>query len=155
MAAPLFKEVDFYSLDRYGKVMTFDLKPYEIAIVHEEDGYYVPLQTISDIIVTYNNDFILCNSEAVFYLPGVLDDDIAKIYYSASGTRTEEFAKFDYNELCFALDNLYGLKEIHNISSFDKSFFESGVRKKLMGTDQTEADFYDREALTEYIDNLL
>lgn len=148
VAAPLFKEVDFYSLDRYGEVMTFDLKPYEIAIVHEKDGYYVPLQTISDIIVTYNNDFILCNSEAVFYLPGVLDDDIAKIYYSASGTRTEEFAKFDYNELCFALDNLYGLKEIHNISSFEKSFFESGVRKKLMGTDQTEADL----ALKQFID---
>ena len=150
-AAALFEEVEIFSNDRYGKVMTFDLKPYEIAIIHEGDGYYAPLQTISDLILTYNVDFTLCNGEAVFYLPGVLDDDLAKIYYSASGTRTEEFAKFDYNELCFALDHEYGLKEIHNITSFDDFFFECGVRKKLSGTDQTKADI----ALKQFIDSQL
>ncbi len=139
-AAALFKEVKTYSLDRYGKTMTYDLKPYEISMVHEGDGYYVPLQTISDLIITYYVDYILYNGEAVFYAPGALDDDLANIYYSASGTRTEEFAKFDYNELCFTLDHMYGLKEIHNITSFDEFFYECGIRNKLMSTDQTEAD---------------
>lgn len=152
--APLFSEVEVYSNDRYGKVMTFDLKPYDINIVHEGDGYYAPLQTISDIILTYNVDFILCNGEAVFYVPGALDDDLAKIYYSASGTRTEEFAKFDYNELCLALDYEYGLKEIHNITSFDDFFFECGVRNKLMGTDQTEADIALKQFIEYQLDDL-
>lgn len=147
-AAALFKEVDAFSLDRYGKVMTFDLKPYEIYIVHEGDGYYAPLQTISDLIITYNADYILCNREAVFYTSGKLSDDLAEVYYSASGERTEEFARFDYNELCFSLDHIYGLREIHNITSFDEFFFECGLRKKLLSTDQTEADI----ALKEFID---
>ena len=153
-AEALFKEVKAFSLDRYGKVMTFDLKPYEIDMVHEGDGYYVPLQTISDLILTYNVDFTLCNGEAVFYVPGALDDELAKLYYSACGTRTEEFAKFDYNELCFALDNVYGLKEIHNITDFDEFFYECGIRNKLMGTDQTEADIALKEFIDYQIDDL-
>ncbi len=153
-AAPLFKEVETFSLDRYGKVMTYDLKPYEISMVHVGEGYYVPLQTISDLILTYYVAFTLYNGETVILAPGGLDDDLAEIYYSATGTRTEELAKFDYNELCFALDHEYGLKEIHNITSFDDFFFECGVRNKLMGTDQTEADIALKQVLDCQIDDL-
>ncbi len=153
-AEALFQEVEFYSNDRYGKVMTFDLKPYEILLIHEQDGYYVPLQTISDLMLTYDVDFTLCNGEAVFFVPGELDEDLARIYYSASGTRTEEFAKFDYNELCFALDNIYGLKEIHNISDFDRFFYECGIRNKLMGTDQTQADIALKSFIEYQLDDL-
>ena len=153
-AKVLFKEVEEYSHDRYGKVMTFDLKPYEIFIVHEGDGYYVPLQTISDLILTYGSAYTLYNTEAVFYVCGMFDEDLASIYYSASGTRTEEFAKFDYNELCFALDHEYGLKEIHNITSFDEYFFECGMRKKLMSTDQTEADIALKSFIEYQLDDL-
>ncbi|XME02247.1 S41 family peptidase [Lachnospiraceae bacterium C1.1] len=152
--AALFDEVDLYSNDRYGKVMTFDLKPYEISLVHEGDGYYLPLQTISDLILTYNATFTLCNGEAVFYLPGKLDDELAEIYYSVSGNRTEEFAKFDYNELCFALDNIYGLKETHNISDFDTFFFECGIRNKLRGTDQTKADIALKSFIEYHLDDI-
>ncbi len=138
--APLFQEVEKYSYDKYGKVMVFDLKPYEIALVHEGDGYYIPLQTASDLFLTYNIDFALFNGEAVFLIPGELDEECAEIYYSAKGTRTEEFARFDYNELCFALDHLYGLKEMHDITSFDDYIFQCGLRNKFLSTDQTDAD---------------
>ncbi len=150
----LYKEVEFYSYDRYGKVMTIDLKPYEIMLVHEKDGYYAPLQTVSDLIMTYDNNYILCNGEAVFLLPGVLDDEIAEIYYSASGERTEEFAKFDYNELCLALDYLYGLKEVHNISNFDDYIFECGLRNKFLSTDQTEVDIALNNFISYQLDDL-
>ena len=153
-AAALFKEVKSFSNDRYGKVMTYDLKPYEIPIIHEGDGYYVPLQTISDLILTYNTEYTLCNQEAVFYVSNGLDDDLTEIYYSAEGTRTEDFAKFDYNELCFTLDNIYGLKEIHNITSFDEFFFECGLHKKLMSTDQTEADITLKSFIEHQLDDL-
>ncbi len=153
-AARLFKEKEEYSLDRYGKVMAFDLKPYEIAIVHENKGYYAPLQTISDLMLTYNNEFTLYNTEAVFLIPGAIDEDLAQIYYSASGTRTEEFARFDYNELCFALDHEYGLKEIHNITSFDEFFFECGIRKKLQSTDQTEVDLALKQFIEYQLDDI-
>ncbi|OON87245.1 hypothetical protein BXO88_05105 [Oribacterium sp. C9] len=51
------------------------------------------------------------------------------------------------NELCFALDHLYGLKEIHDIQSFDDYFFEMSLRKKLLGTDSVKTD----EALAQVI----
>ena len=154
VTAPLYKEEEFYSNDRYGKVMTFDLSAYDIEIVHEGEGYYVPLQTVSDLILTYDGCFTLYNGEAVFLLPGSLDDELASIYYSVSGTKDEGYARFDYNELCLALDSMYGLKEIHNISSFDEFFYECGIRNKLMGTDQTEADIALKSFIEYQLDDL-
>ncbi len=43
-------------------------------------------------------------------------------------------------ELCLALDNLYGLKEIHDISSFDEVFTETGYKHDLLSTDPNVKD---------------
>ena len=149
----LFKSVDKLTNDRYGKTMCFDLKSYEIDLVKADDGYYVPLQTISDLFLSYYNRYSLYNGESVI-ITSSLDKDLDRLYYSSKPERTEAFAAYDYHELCFALDNLYGLKEIHDIDSFDEYFYELGVRKRLMGTDQTAADAALYEFITCYLDDL-
>ena len=149
----LFMPVDQLTNDRYGKSMCFDLKPYEIDLVKMDGGHYVPLQTFSDLFLTYYNRYSLYNGETVI-ITGALDKDLDRIYYSSKPERTEAFAAYDYHELCFALDHLYGLKEIHDIDSFDEYFDEIGIKKRLMGTDQTEADAVLYEFITCYLDDL-
>ena len=149
----LFEPVDRLTNDRYGKTMCFDLKPYEIDLVKADDGYYVPLQTVSDLFLSFYSSYSLYNGESVIITAG-LDKDLDHVYYSAKPERSEAFAAYDYHELCFALDHLYGLKEIHDINSFDDFFYEIGVRKRLMGTDQTAADAALYEFITCYLDDL-
>ena len=149
----LFEEDDYYSNERYGKEMCYDMKPYGIDLVHEGDGYYLPLQTVSDLLLTYEVTYALYNTEAVFVVSGGMDEEMSEKYYSASGERTEELGRFDYNELCFALDHMYGLKEIHNIDSFDEFFHECGLRRKLSGTDQTDADTALYKFIEQYLDD--
>lgn len=48
--------------------------------------------------------------------------------------------KFNYAELCFAFDHLYGLKEVHGIDSFDNLCRQTGYDEILMGTDVEKSD---------------
>lgn len=48
--------------------------------------------------------------------------------------------KFNYAELCFAFDHLYGLKEVHGIDSFDNLCRQIGYEEILSGTNVEEAD---------------
>lgn len=129
-----------YAYERYGKEMTFDLASYDIDFVREGDGWYIPLQTFSDLILSHYGEFTLFNRECVIVADGELDEDLNEIYRSPKEPASEEMAQFSYNELCFALDHLYGLKEIHDIDSFDEYFHEAGLKKRLMGTDSVSAD---------------
>ena len=149
----LYHPMDQLTNDRYGESICFDLKPYEIDLVKTSDGYYVPLQTFSDLMLSFYNAYSLYNGESVIIAPG-LSKELAEVYYSAKPERTEAFAAYDYHELCFALDHLYGLKEIHDIDSFDEYFYEIGIKKRLMGTDQTTADAVLFEFITCYLDDL-
>ncbi len=143
----LFKQR--YSNDRYGRVMSFDLREYEIDMIKDGDGWYMPLQTFSDIFLSHYGVFSLFNNECLIIAEGSLDEDLSAEYYSASGDISEELAKFSYDELCFALDHFYGLKDIHDINSFDEYFFEVGIRKALMSTDPVKSD----EALVKLINH--
>ncbi|MCR5302252.1 MAG: hypothetical protein K6E49_07395 [Lachnospiraceae bacterium] len=149
----LFKSVDELTNDRYGKTICFDLKPYEIDLVSSDDGYYIPMQTFSDLFLSYYNAYSLYNGKSVIITSG-LDRDLSELYYSAKPERTDEFARYDYHELCFALDHLYGLKDVHYIDSFDEYFVELGMRGRLMGTDQSTSDAVLYEFITCYLDDL-
>lgn len=144
-AKDLFKQK--YSNERYGKVMSFDLASYDINLIREGDARYIPLQTVSDLFLSHYNNYTLFNRDCVIIGENRLDDELKELYYSNSETVPEDLAHFSYNELCFALDNLYGLKEIHDIQKFDDYFFELGLRKALTGTDSVKAD----EALAQVI----
>ncbi|ETP73969.1 Peptidase family S41 [Lachnospiraceae bacterium JC7] len=144
-AGALFKQK--YINERYGKVISFDLASYDIDLIKAGDGRYIPLQTVSDLFLSHYGFYALFNRECVIIAENHLDNELREIYYSAAGTVPEDLAQYSYNELCFALDNFYGLKEIHDIQSFDEYFFEMGLKKKLLGTDSVKAD----EALAEVI----
>ncbi len=135
---------------RMGNEIHMDLSKYDIDLIRDGDCYYVPLQTLSDILITPRNFNILYNGEnlyvcSVSHSLGSVEKgltDIGESYYSAKATGeiSEELAKFSYNEFCFAFDQLYGLKETHAIDSFDSLAKNTGAKEILLGTDAREAD---------------
>lgn len=136
------------SNERYGDELTMELAPYGIDLIRQGEEYYAPIQTLADIMTTPMLCPMLYNGEALFLIAdevlGNTQDgltEMGELYYSApTGERSEELGIFSYNELCFALDNLYGLKETHDIDSFDDLFYDIGLQNVLKGTDAYKAD---------------
>ena len=152
------------SFDRYGDVKTIDLAAYGIDIIWQDELYYVPLQTINDLLV-YPAMFcgFLYNGEALFY---AADDqlfsyedgdytDLAELYYSVPQTqRSNALAEYSYSELCLVLDQLYGLKEPHDIQSFSQIFWQIGYDEPLRGSDPVDADRALKSFIDYYLDDL-
>ena len=136
--AGLFQQSSL-STDRYGKGVVFDLKPYEIDLVKDGDAYYAPLQTISDVIFSFYGCMALYNGDCVI-IGGGLDEKLTEIFKSGTGEWSEELAKFSYNETCFVLDYEYGLKEIHDIDSFDDLFIETDLKSEFLSEDEVTAE---------------
>lgn len=112
-----------------GEPITIDLNKYNIDIVYENNNYYIPLQTLADLLINMQYCHILYNTNAIFVIdydttydeneggqPGL----IAKYYEDKTNVRTQELIEYTYNELCLFLDYNYGFKEEHKIDSFDK-----------------------------------
>lgn len=152
------------SFDRYGDVKKIDLASYGIDLFSVDGHYYIPLQTLNDIFFcTAAGSGLLYNGEAVFLASGakLFDPDtgelspIGELYYSVpTGQRSDELAEYSYNELCLALDLLYGLKETHDISSFRQLFWEIGFDEALSGKDPLDADQALRQFIAYYLDDL-
>ena len=131
-----------------GDEITFDLSNYDIKMIREDDNYYVPFQTVIDIFTAelpftaaYNGEGIFFSAGEGFYGKDFELTDFGKLFYSVEPKqRSEELGKFTYNELCFALDHFYGLKDIHGISSFKRLFNNNGYDQGLYGSDPKTAD---------------
>ena len=158
----LFQRDKEKSFDRYGDVKKIDLTSYGIDIFCVDDHCYIPLQTLNDIFFYPATGYgLLYNGEAVFLAGGADLYDantgeqtpLGEHYYSipTGQQRSNEFAKYCYNELCLVLDLLYGLKEPHDISSFRQIFLEIGFDEALSSNDPVEAD----RALSQFIDYYL
>lgn len=137
------------SFDRYGDEMTVDLGANGIHMIAQDEEYYVPMQTLNDFTLLRTQVSVIFNGQALFLAN---DDDfysyaegsyteIARIYYSApTGDRSDALAEYSYNELCLALDTFYGLKEVHDISSFRQLFWQIALDEVLSGNDAMDAD---------------
>jgi hypothetical protein len=162
----LVERIERGSFDRYGKEIELDLDAYGIpAYWSEEDGLYlVPLQTMNDFLLSnvYGRS-LLFNTEALYF--GTADDfgfggdeltpfGESYLFSAPSNLLSEELAWYSYCELCLALDNLYGLKEIHDITSFDKVFKETGYKADLCSTDPNVADGALSDFIHYYLDDL-
>ena len=162
----LIERVKKGSFDRYGKEIELDLAAYDIPLYwSEEEGLYlVPMQTMSDFMMSlvYGRT-LLFNTEAVYM--GCADDfgfgsseltplGYSYVYSVPSAMLSEELAWYSYCELCLAMDNLYGLKEIHDISSFDKIFRETGYRDALTSTDPNVKDGALVDFINYYLDDM-
>ena len=76
------------------------------------------------------------------------------LHGGAERERSDALAEFGYNELCLALDCLYGLKEIHEIESFDNLFWRLGYRGYLHDRDASVADSALAAFISFYLDDL-
>ena len=151
------------SFNRYGDVMTVDLEAYGIHMIAQDECLYVPLQTLDDFTLLRSLVSVIFNGQALF----LVNDDIffsyaesaytetAEIYYSApTAERSDALAEYSYNELCLALDTFYGLKEVHDISSFRQLFWQIGLDEVLSGNDAMDADNALKMVIDYYLDDL-
>ena len=151
------------SFDRYGDMMTVDLAAYGIHMIAQDDGYYVPLQTLNDftllhslISVVFNGQALfIANDEIFFDYNGGDYSEVGYLYYEApTGDRSDALAEYSYNELCLALDTFYGLKENHDIQNFPEFFWQIGYDEVLSGTDAVDADTALKSIIDYYFDDL-
>lgn len=122
--------------NRYGKEVVFRLGDYEIDAIVQDGLCLLPLQTMNDVLMSHISMLSLSfNGEAL-----TLTQDPLSKYSAGAKELSEELAAFNYHEMCLMLDNFYGLKESHYITSFDKLFDEIGLKQDLMSTDPNTVD---------------
>ncbi len=147
---------------RFGSELIMEPGKYGIDLIRDGDSYYLPLQMVSDILLAPRNLNILYNGENIYVIPGGYIgntssglNDMGESYYSAeaSGTISPELSEFSYNEFCFAFDQLYGLKEVHGIESFDSLASDSGYKHILTGTDAVAIDKAYYDIIYKYLDD--
>ena len=148
----LFQRLNTGSHDRYGESILLELDNYGIQLIHQGDYYLVPAQTLSDFVLAtstglnlfYNGKEAFCANGDLFGSVGSDTSPLTELgerYYSGKeDMRTLDLAVYGYNELCLMLDKLYGLKELHNVTSFDKLFSQLGYKDALLSPDPTVAD---------------
>ena len=159
----LFRRSLKESFDRYGDSTSIDLAPYGIDLIYQDGNYYVPLQTLNDLILFPSLHFgLLFNGEAIFFAnersfyheEEAAYTPLAELYYSApTDELSEELAEFNYNELCLALDCLYGLKGPHDIKNFRQTFWEIAFDEVLSSTNPTNVDLALHQFINFYLDD--
>ena len=144
------------SYERYGDPLVLDAGAYNIDLAADENGIYVPMQTLSDFLLSVKYVNLYYNGDAVFFaklgdIGGGINGDRTPFGELFCSVEKREISKamgeFSYNELCLAFDNLYGLKDAHGIACFDELAQQAGKKEILMGQDPDAAD----EALYEII----
>ena len=136
----LFQKSDT-SFERFGDPLTLKPGEYGIDLVYQDDEYYVPLQLISDFILTNYGGNVVYNTEAVCLVYIGRPDYLEDAFYPTDvpKERSEDLIAFNYKELCLALDALYGLKAQHNITDFNNLFQSTGLVVSLLSKDPQEA----------------
>ncbi len=137
------------SYQRYGDEVVLDAGAYGIDFVSDGKACYMPLQTLSDVLLASKYVNVFYNGKEVFYVKyGDLHNPLTKeltpigeLFSSVEkGKISEAMAKFNYAELCLAFDTLYGLREVHGFRNFDDLAKRVGAREALMSTDPNVAD---------------
>lgn len=141
-AVNLYHRVNGTSFKREGEVTVIQLSDYNINLELYDGEYYVPLATVTDLIMPVPIAF---NGEAVFAFGRTPEDNSPNddgltqhdLYYRPEPRqRSQELASFTYNELCLLLDYNYGLKEEHGINDgFNNYFIATGLINKLIDPD--------------------
>jgi len=149
------------SYERFGKEVTINAGDYGIDFIADGGNFYVPMQTLGDILLShygwnifYNGEFVIIASPK--YLGKDVDNltPLGEMYYSVQPhERSQTMARFTYNELCLALDSLYGLKDNHGIGRFMDLAEDTGLVKGLTSTDPAEADAALYQLLEQHLDD--
>lgn len=141
-------------VNRNGNTVTLDLSNYLIDIVAADGECYIPFQTM--------NDLLLCDD----YMQSVFDGErIIVAGYGCSlfdelesapkHDMSEEFAMFNYEELCLLLDCKYGLKPEHDIDSFSEFFLNNEeLFQNLVSTNPMRSSYAIANLCYTYFDDL-
>ena len=147
------QKVDKGTFTRYGHELVLPLGEYGIDLVQQDGLYLIPLQTLSDFIVAFTGSNFIFNGSKLFYTANPLI--CGDLYYDApTGERSEALAEYGYNELCLMMDYLYGLKEAHDIESFDQLFQDTGLVNLLKGASAEQADGAVWRMINDFLDDL-
>lgn len=146
-------EADVSTYYRSGApLITYDMSEYLIDFIEKDGECYVPLQTINDLLVARNGMVVVFTGEEV--LASLTSKTlIDEMYNAPTGTMSEEFARFNYNELRFVMDHFYGLKEQHSIQDFGEFFMQTNLITDLAGTDPKAFDNALRKLTMKYLDD--
>ena len=94
--------------------VTIDLDKYGIVPRGDDDGMWIPIQTLSSIFSNLHYHYISYNGETVYvnndnHLPamGARDPEFTKPIL-AEAERPDDMIQFDYAQLCLAFDVFYG-----------------------------------------------
>ena len=148
------QKLDQGTLTRYGHEVVLPLGDYGIDLVWQDGLYLIPLQTMSDFIVAPGpgSGIYFNGKDLMFSANTTLCSDF---YYDApTGERSEALAEYGYNELCLMLDYLYGMKDTHEIESFDQLFHDVGLQSLLKGTNAEYADRALWHLIADFFDDL-
>ena len=148
------QKLDQGTLTRYGHEVVLPLGDYGIDLVWQDGLYLIPLQTMSDFIVAPGpgSGLYFNGKDLMFAADTRLCPDF---YYDApTGERSEALAEYGYNELCLMLDYLYGMKDTHDIESFDQLFHDVGLAGLLKGSNAEYADRALWHLITDFFDDL-
>ena len=125
------------SFERYGDKVTFNPGKYEIDLICQDGEYYIPMQVASDIVLSQYSIGTLYNGEAAFLIASGNVDAVGEKYYldNPPEERSQDLIDFNYRELCFILDALYGLKEQHDIDDFNTMFMKANLITQMLSKD--------------------
>ncbi len=155
------------STERYGTPVTMNAADYGIDFVRKGDKYYIPLQTFSDIFLTAaKGGVILYNGRSIIFCRGKQQEfyadgkytKLGQVYYGKDGKYatnkiSKELAEFSAAEFCFAMDNLYGLKEKHSIDNFGTLLLQRETGFKLFSTNSKTIDKELHSIVTDVLDD--
>ena len=152
----LMQKVDKGTFDRYGDELVLPFADYGIEFVYQpvEGGLYlIPLQTVSDFFLGAGLGINAYFNGQAFILNLQIKAGDELFYAAPTGERSAALTEYGYNELCMMLDYLYGLKEVHDIDSFDRFFHQVGFDQLLKGDQVEYADKAIYRLLRDYLDD--
>ena len=130
-----------------------NLSDYLIDIVEVDGECYVPFQTLNDLLINEEYMYYVFDGEKVIgsaYGCSLIDAMESAPKHDLS----EDFARFNFFELCMLLDCKYGLKPEHGIDSF-RTFLtvHTGLWKDLSSTDAKVSSYALTKLLLTYFDD--
>lgn len=140
-------ETTFYQMtqmDRYygGDPMVATYAYDEVPMLRSGSDILIPLQSLTDLFLSYGNTFYQYNGKALFTLNGSTPQNPDQAEFWAMyrdtdklTTISKEWAQVNYYELCNVFDARYGLQAAHNIEDFDAYFARKGLKSQMLSTD--------------------
>jgi len=138
--------------NRRGMPLTMNLGEYGIDLISKDGECYIPFQTVNDIFFGIQYISYVFNGEKLVgdVYGGELMD---QVYEVEPADMSEDYALFNYHELCFFLDYFYGLKEEHRIDSMDEFLIGASKLPQISGSDSVAFDSAMTEILSRYFDD--